>query len=99
MAEFTPLIVTETEALAENPVEGIVVNVDPNFSRYFHITIAGPVSSPYEGGIFGLDLYITDDYPMVPPKVRFTTKIDHPNVDKFGNISLDILKANWVPTM
>lgn len=47
----------------------------------------------YAGGIFKLELFLPDDYPMTPPKIRFLTKIFHPNVDKLGRICLDVLKS------
>lgn len=49
------------------------------------------------GGVFKLELFLTDDYPMVPPKIRFLTKIYHPNVDKLGRICLDVLKSRLYP--
>lgn len=32
------------------------------------------------GGLFKLELFLPEEYPMSPPKVRFLTKIYHPNI-------------------
>ena len=34
-------------------------------------------------------------YPMIPPVVRFITKIFHPNINVHGDIGLDSFGSNW----
>lgn len=80
--------------MIQEPVQGIRVVPDESNGRYFHVVISGPEDSPFEGGRFKLELFLPEEYPMAAPKVRFITKIFHPNVDKLGRICLDILKGS-----
>ncbi|KAL9131144.1 MAG: hypothetical protein Q9217_000845 [Psora testacea] len=99
MAALPKRIIKETERLMAEPVPGISAVPHEDNLRYFDVKIHGPSQSPYEGGIFKLELFLPDDYPMTPPKIRFLTKIYHPNIDKLGRICLDVLKSNWSPAL
>ena len=59
----------------------------------------GPSDSPYTGGVFFLSIHFPTDYPFKPPKVNFTTKIYHPNINSNGSICLDILRDQWSPAL
>lgn len=59
----------------------------------------GPSDSPYSGGVFFLSIHFPTDYPFKPPKVNFTTKIYHPNINSNGSICLDILRDQWSPAL
>ena len=93
------LTLQETQRLIAEPVAGISATPYQDNLRYFAVAIEGPEDSPYERGVFQLELFLPADYPMAPPKVRFLTKIYHPNVDKLGRICLDILKDKWSPAL
>ena len=66
---------------------------------HWQATLMGPGDSPYEGGIFFLDISFPADYPFKPPKVKFNTKIYHPNIDLEGHVCLNILRADWKPVL
>lgn len=51
------------------------------------------------GGVFKLELFLPEEYPMVAPKIRFLTKIYHPNIDKLGRICMDTLKGSHLPPL
>ncbi|KAG8927585.1 hypothetical protein FRC03_010492 [Tulasnella sp. 419] len=68
----------------------------------FHLigTFKGPEDTPYSGGTFQVDIIIPDSYPFQPVKMKFITKVYHPNVSSAsGAICLDILKDAWSPVL
>eukprot|EP00873_Tetraselmis_striata_P022575 jgi/Tetstr1/442839/TSEL_003216.t1 len=76
------------------------IQLTPDESNIYVWTalVQGPQDTPYEGGTFELVLNVPEQYPLVPPKTRYRTKIFHPNVHfKTGEICLDILKNAWSP--
>lgn len=60
----------------------------------------GHVGTPYEGGIFRMNIQIPSNYPLKPPSVVFCTPIYHPNFNG-SSICVDFLKPEtgaWVPS-
>ncbi len=66
--------------------------------RTFYTIIQGHVGTPYEGGSFVLSLEIPQLYPYKYPKIRFHTKIFHPEVDSDGWVSTGCIKDRYDPT-
>lgn len=62
--------------------------------------LKGPDGTPYAGGHFEIDIDIPGDYPYNPPKMKFSTKIWHPNISsQTGAICLDVLGKEWSPAL
>lgn len=101
---ITKRLSNELKYLVNNPIENCsakLMNDDPKTGSILEwcATIIGPVDTPYENGIFHLEIKFTNDYPCKPPKVKFITPIYHCNINKIGDICLDILKDRWSPVL
>ena|SRR6266498_4915013 len=77
------------------------ISAGPIGDDLFHwqATIMGPTDSPYSGGVFFLAIHFPTDYPFKPPKINFTTRVYHPNINSKGSISLNILTECWSPAL
>ena len=59
--------------------------------------IPGPNNSPFEGGLFSLELFFCTQYPKKGPMVKFIPPLFHPNIYQCGTVCLDLLTNNWKP--
>lgn len=93
-------ILQEIKELQNNDSDNITAGpVSEDNIFCWSATLIGPKDSPYEGGIFLLNINFPQDYPFKPPKINFQTKIFHPNINSGGSICLDILNSQWSPAL
>lgn len=90
----------ELREIEKDPGSGVTVVVMGDNLQKLRGCVPGPKDTPYEGGLFDVDIQLDNQYPFVPPKMRFITKVWHPNVSsQNGAICLDILKDQWSPAL
>ncbi|KAJ1456893.1 ubiquitin-conjugating enzyme/RWD-like protein [Pelagophyceae sp. CCMP2097] len=90
----------ELTELARDTKSGVTIEVKSEDMHQLSGTIYGPEGTPYQGGVFHIDISIPAGYPFEPPKMKFQTKIWHPNISsQTGAICLDILKDQWSPAL
>ena len=81
--------------LNKNPVHGFSAGLVDDDIYKWSIMILGPEDSMYEGGIFKALLTFSDEYPIMPPKLKFKTSIWHPNIDENGKLRI-IVRFIWL---
>mmetsp|Transcript_15250 Transcript_15250/g.22934 ORF Transcript_15250/g.22934 Transcript_15250/m.22934 type:complete len:191 (-) Transcript_15250:219-791(-) len=90
----------EMQEIKKDPNSGVSVECEGGSLTHLYGVIKGPDDTPYQGGVFRIDITIPGDYPFSPPKMKFLTKVWHPNVSsQTGAICLDILKDQWSPAL
>ncbi|KAM4571632.1 ubiquitin-conjugating enzyme E2 T [Fundulus diaphanus] len=93
----------ELQMLSTEPPPGITCWQTEERIDDLRAQIVGGGGTPYEGGIFSLEVKIPERYPFEPPNIRFLTPIYHPNIDNSGRICHDALKlppkGAWRPSL
>ena len=89
----------EVKDLSKNPIDNCSAGPVEDDIMHWIATIIGPEKTPYEGGIFKLDIKFMPEHPFKAPSISFITPIYHCNINKRGSICLDILKDQWSPAL
>jgi len=99
MASLKRITKEYKDLTVDRPFEDDSASVSLLKDDYYHwqVTILGQEDTPYQNGLFFLNVDFPNDYPFKPPKVQFTTKIYHCNIEPKGGICIDILKDKWSP--
>lgn len=93
----------ELAKISNSDSKGICVFPKDDNLQILEAQITGPEGTPYEKGVFKLEIMVPEKYPFTPPSIKFLTKIYHPNIDDNGRICLDLIKmppkGGWKPTI
>ena len=89
----------EYDMILTKPLQDIECKPSDDSMFNWQVTLTGPEDTPYEGGSWLITVHFPSDYPFKPPRLQFSTKIYHPNVNVNGGICLDILKERWSPVL
>eukprot|EP01041_Mallomonas_annulata_P009418 gene9418-19553_t len=74
-----------------------LVNGDDIFLTEWNASILGPPGTPHDGRLYELRITCSQDYPNIPPVVRFVTRLNLASVDQnTGVVGTELPAiANW----
>jgi len=86
------VLAKQLKELKRNPVFGISVGLvdDANVFEW-QIVMVGPENTLFEGGVFNAVMSFPREFPTLPPSLRFTTELWHPNIYPDGRVCISIL--------
>lgn len=72
--------------MTNHPIEGVACVPKENNLGIWSVFIEGPKGSPFEGGVFELEMAFPSDYPDNPPTLYFKSEFWHPNIYPDGKV-------------
>ena len=97
LVQRTRRVMREMRSLAKNPHSACSVFPNEDDVSYWRVLIKGAENTPYQGGIWCLQIVFPGEFPVKPPSVRFITPIRHVNVSIQGRVCHAILDRAWSP--
>ncbi|KAH8357197.1 hypothetical protein KR084_009160 [Drosophila pseudotakahashii] len=74
---------------------GYRTTVDDDMAN-LDVCFKGPLGTAYEGGVWTVNVAMPQEYPLKAPRVRFVTKILHPNIEfTTGLVCMNVFKQAW----
>ncbi|KAL6071199.1 UBC core domain-containing protein [Balamuthia mandrillaris] len=89
----------ELKEMEKNPLPWAKAEPTGDSLYKWKAIITGPENTPYDKGSFQLELEMPPEYPFKAPKVKFLTKIYHPNVKSDGQLCSEVLNQGWSPQL
>ncbi|ORY00712.1 ubiquitin-conjugating enzyme E2s [Basidiobolus meristosporus CBS 931.73] len=92
-------IIRELHYLYVHPIQDVRIIINENNLFDLQAWIYGSTGTPYANGAFRVKLAFTNEFPRVPPKCYFLTKIFHPNISLTGEVCGSTLNHGWHPDL
>lgn len=81
--------------MAQSPSGASASPRDKNHPFVWDATIMGPERTPWEGGLYSLEIRFSHQHPYRPPFVKFITEMFHPNITSEGVPAIELLQSRW----